>query len=240
MKQIVTMVCVFLGLLSGSFGTVHAQTKPAPATPAATAPAVPRYQPGKLSTDPAQYIADVQAMMVSTNNAGARVIAARFKELWASNRLTTSQQRSIVALSQTMLAKHFRARPHFETLFNTLVAGTTLARLTDAQMLSLGAGFPETGWFDLAYSLLSQVAHGTPLGMLHATSRQNGDALAMSYEMCALVADAACIGVTQVLGPFGMVLGHVNGLEDVREWLHELNECAAKVHRAAQPLHFLD
>ena len=130
------MVCVFLGLLNGSAGIVHAQTKPVPATPAAAAPATaaPRYQPGKLSTDPAQYIADVQAMMASTNNAGARVIAARFKELWASNRLTTSQQRSIVALSQTMLAKHFRARPHFETLFNTLVAGTTLARLTDAQM----------------------------------------------------------------------------------------------------------
>ena len=138
MKQLLTMVCIFLGLLGGSTGAVHAQTKPAPATPAATAPAAtpaaPRYQPGKLSTDPAQYIADVQAMMASTNNAGARVIAARFKELWASNRLTASQQRNIVALSQNMLAKHFRARPHFETLFNVFVAGATLAHLTDGQM----------------------------------------------------------------------------------------------------------
>ena len=138
MKQIVTVVCVFLGLLGGSVGTVHAQTKPAPLppapVPAATAPAGPRYQPGKLSTDPAQYIADVQAMMASTNNAGARVIAARFKELWGSNRLTASQQARIVALSQTMLAQHFRARPHFETLFNVFVAGATLANLKDAQM----------------------------------------------------------------------------------------------------------
>ena len=132
------MVCVFLGLLRGSVGMVHAQTKPAPATPAATAsatvPAAPRYQLGKLSTDPAQYIVDVQAMMASTNNAGARVTAARFKDLWASNRLTATQQRNIVALSQTMLAKHFRARPHFEMLLNVFVAGTTLAKLSDGQM----------------------------------------------------------------------------------------------------------
>ena len=129
------MVCIFLGLLQGSTGAVHAQTKPVPTTPAAAVPAAaPRYQPGKLSTDPAQYIADVQAMMASTNNAGARVIAARFKELWASNRLTASQQARIVALSQTMLVQHFRPRPHFETLFNTLVAGTTLAKLSDGQM----------------------------------------------------------------------------------------------------------
>ena len=135
MKQIVTTVCVFWGLLSGSFGTVHAQTKSAPATPAPAAPAAaaPRYQPGKLSTDPAQYIADVQAMMASTNNAGARVIAARFRELWASNTLTASQQARIVAISQTMLAKKFRPRPHFETLFNALVNGKVRAKLNDGQ-----------------------------------------------------------------------------------------------------------
>ncbi|GAA4039770.1 hypothetical protein GCM10022409_26930 [Hymenobacter glaciei] len=133
MKQIVTIICVCLGLLSSSVEVAQAQTKPAPATPAA-ASATPRYQSGKLSTDPAQYIADVQSMMASTNNAGARVIAARMTELWSSNRLTTTQQRNIVALSQTMLAQHFRARPHFETLFNTIVAGATLAHLNDAQM----------------------------------------------------------------------------------------------------------
>ncbi|MCI1189974.1 hypothetical protein MON38_21325 [Hymenobacter sp. DH14] len=135
MKQIVTMMCVFLGLLSGSAGTVHAQTKPAPATPAAAAAATaPRYQPGKLSTDPLQYISDVQAMMASTNNAGARVIAARLKELWGSNSLTASQQARIVAISQTMLAKKFRPRPHFETLFNALVNGKMRAKLSDQQM----------------------------------------------------------------------------------------------------------
>ena len=136
MKPIFFLICACLGLL-GCPPAALAQTKPGtPAAPAATpaAPAAPRYQPGKLSTNPAQYIEDVQAMMASTNNAGARVVAARLKELWGSNRLTASQQALIVAISQTMLAKRFRPRPHFETLFSTLINGTRLANLNDQQM----------------------------------------------------------------------------------------------------------
>lgn len=135
MKQIAIILSLYLSLLPGAFRPAQAQTKPgaAAATPPAAATA-PRYQPGKLSTDPAQYIADVQAMMASTNNAGARVIAARLKELWASNSLTASQQARIVAVSQTMLAKNFRPRPHFETLFNAIVSGKIRAGLKDQQM----------------------------------------------------------------------------------------------------------
>jgi hypothetical protein len=113
----------------------QAQTKPAgtpAAAPGATAP--PRYHPGKLSTDPLQYMVDVQAMMASTNNANAKAAGARLKELWGSNRLTSSQQARIVALSQTMLAKKFKPRPHFELLFSSIVSGATLAKLSDAQM----------------------------------------------------------------------------------------------------------
>ena len=130
MKQFLIILSFCLAMLPGSWSAAWAQTP----APAAGAPAAPRYQPGKLSTNPAQYIEDVQAMMASTNNAGARIVAARLKELWASNRLTASQQALIVSISQTMLAKHFRPRPHFETLFNTLVNGTRLASLNDQQM----------------------------------------------------------------------------------------------------------
>ena len=131
MKRII-FLSAWLGLLLGSPQPGRAQTKaPAPGAPAGTPP---RYQLGKLSTDPAQYIADVQSMMASTNNAGARVGAARLRELWASNRLTTSQQARIVALSQVMLAKKFRPRPHFETLFGAIVSGAATAKLSDAQM----------------------------------------------------------------------------------------------------------
>jgi hypothetical protein len=135
MKQILTILTAWCGLLSGSFSAAQAQTKPAaPPAPAPAGTTAPRYQPGKLSTDPAQYINDVQAMMASTNNANARVVGARLKELWGSNRLTSSQQARIVALSQTMLAKKFKPRPHFEMLFGTLVSGATVAKLTDSQM----------------------------------------------------------------------------------------------------------
>jgi len=130
MKQLL-LLTAWLGVLLG--GSAQAQTK-APATPAPAAAGAPRYQPGKLSTDPAQYIADVQAMMVSTNNAGARVIAARLKELWASNKLTATHQARIVALSQVMLAKKFKPRPHFEALFNAIVGGAIVGRLNDQQM----------------------------------------------------------------------------------------------------------
>ncbi|GAB2720235.1 hypothetical protein GCM10011495_39200 [Hymenobacter frigidus] len=131
MKQIGVFIAL-LSLLVGGYWPAQAQTKQ-PAATGAAAPA-PRYQVGKLSTDPVQYITDVQAMMASTNNAGARVIAARLKELWTSNRLTSSQQARIVALSQTMLAKKFRPRPHFENLFGAILNGVILAKLKDQQM----------------------------------------------------------------------------------------------------------
>lgn len=133
MKHILVVVTACWGLLLSALPAAQAQTKPAAATPPGTA-APPRYQPGKLSTDPAQYMVDVQAMMASTNNANAKAVAARLKDLWGTNRLTSSQQARIVALSQAMLAKKFRPRPHFELLFNSLVNGANTAKLSDQQM----------------------------------------------------------------------------------------------------------
>jgi hypothetical protein len=123
----------WLGLLLGSHSAARAQTK---AAPPGTAPAAapPRYKVGTLATDPAQYILDAQSMMAATRNAAAMASAARLKELWGTNRLTSSQQARIVALSQVMLAQHFRPRPHFESLFGAIVGGATAAKLSDAQM----------------------------------------------------------------------------------------------------------
>ncbi|WP_426058857.1 hypothetical protein [Hymenobacter sp. B1770] len=138
MKRLVILTS-WLGLLLGAYTSAQAQAQPKtpPPVAAATAPpaaAAPRYQLGKLSTDPAQYMLDVQSMMASTNNAAARATAARLKELWGTNRLTSSQQARIVALSQTMLAKKFRPRPHFELLFSAIIGGATTAKLSDQQM----------------------------------------------------------------------------------------------------------
>ncbi|MCR5887657.1 hypothetical protein LRS06_07670 [Hymenobacter sp. J193] len=128
MKQVV-IGWLWAALLLVSVGAWAQQ----PAAPA-TAPAAPRTQPGKLSTDPAQYIVDVQAMMASTKNPAAIASAAALQTLWASNKLTASQQRLIVDISQRLLAKRFKPRPHFETFFNVILAGSTKQNLSDQQM----------------------------------------------------------------------------------------------------------
>ncbi|MCC3154833.1 hypothetical protein Q3A66_17120 [Hymenobacter sp. BT770] len=132
MKHLV-LLTAWLGLVLGGYSSAQAQTK-APAPGGAAPAAAPRYQVGRLSTDPAQYIIDVQSMMASTNNAAARAMGARLRELWGTNRLTSSQQARIVALSQVMLAKKFRPRPHFEQLYAAIIGGANSTKLTDQQM----------------------------------------------------------------------------------------------------------
>jgi hypothetical protein len=131
------LVIAWLGVLLSGLPSASAQTAPPTTAPAAgqkPPPAAPTKYVGKLSTDPVQYIADVQLMMASTNNGAARNIAAKLKELWGSNSLTSSQQARIVAISQTMLTKKFRPRPHFEALFGAIVGGKGMAKLSDQQM----------------------------------------------------------------------------------------------------------
>src|SRR6476661_5172659 len=126
MKRFALVIALFAALLDGL--SAVAQTAPP------TQPTVPAKYNGRLSTDPVQYILDVQAMMQATNNLAARNSAAKLKELWGSNRLTSSQQARIIALSQTMLAKRFKPRPHFEALFTAIVGGVNTAKLSDQQM----------------------------------------------------------------------------------------------------------
>ncbi|WP_375435336.1 hypothetical protein [uncultured Hymenobacter sp.] len=138
MKQaILRWLC--LVLLGVSAPVLAQQTKPQPsktqpATPAATAaPAVPKFS-GKLSSDPTQFIQDVQLMMATTKTAGAIGSGVRLQQLWASNKLTATQQGKIVVLSQQMLALGFRPRPHFEQMFMGLIAGATVQNMSDQQM----------------------------------------------------------------------------------------------------------
>ena len=122
---------VLLGMSTPGFAQ---QTKPKPASPAAAdATAVPKFT-GKLASDPAQFIQDVQLMMASTKSASAISSGIRLQQLWGSNKLTATQQRSIVAMSQEMLTLGFKPRPHFETMFSGLVAGATVQNMNDQQM----------------------------------------------------------------------------------------------------------
>jgi hypothetical protein len=133
MKRFAVAIVWLSALMSGILPALAQTTPPPTAGAKAPPPAAPRYT-GKLATDPARYIEEVQLMMATTNNAAAKSSAAKLKELWGSNRLTATQQGRIVAISQTMLAKKFRPRPHFEALFTALVGGANVAKLSDQQM----------------------------------------------------------------------------------------------------------
>ncbi|WBO83631.1 hypothetical protein [Hymenobacter yonginensis] len=122
-------------LLALSMPALAQQPKPqtpARQQPAAAPAAVPRFN-GKLSADPAQFIQDVQLMMAATNNAAAKNTAAKLQQLWGSNKLTATQQGTIVALAQQMQTLGYKPRPHLEALFGAIVAGATVQNFTDRQ-----------------------------------------------------------------------------------------------------------
>lgn len=73
-------------------------------------------------------------MMATANVATGKAAAARLQQVWASNKLTATQQAYIVALSQQMLARKFKAKPHFEAFFTAIAAGATVQNFSDQQM----------------------------------------------------------------------------------------------------------
>ena len=87
------------------------------------------------------------------------------------------------------------------------------------QMLLLGQGFPEEGWLDLAYSLLSQIAHSTGLGLLHCLARESsGGERALSEEMLALAADVACLGAARAVAPLARLICYQQSTADPLDW----------------------
>ncbi|KAA9331603.1 hypothetical protein F0P96_15330 [Hymenobacter busanensis] len=109
-----------LGLLLvlGSVVGAQAQTQP-PAAPAATPrPALN----AKFSSDPEKFIGEVVLLMASTKNAAAIATTEQLRQMWASNKLTTSQQAKVIALAQQMQARKLKPRPVMEAFFGMLVA----------------------------------------------------------------------------------------------------------------------
>ena len=106
---------------------------------------------------------------------------------------------------------------------------------------ALNLGDAEPNWGGLAYKLLTQVAHATPLGVLHVVARQipgSGNP-ALSHEMAALTIDAACIGAALTFRSLAPVIAMQAGLPTPTDWLRELFEAVRDVHAQAQLLHFL-
>ncbi|MDB5262063.1 MAG: hypothetical protein JWQ14_1344, partial [Adhaeribacter sp.] len=88
----------------------------------------------KLSKEPAQFILDVKAMMGATKNENAVKVAARLEEIWGTNQLTSSQQAKVIDLSQKMLVKKLKARPHFESLYGSLVSAVNIHKLNNTSL----------------------------------------------------------------------------------------------------------
>ncbi|MGW7534078.1 hypothetical protein [Amycolatopsis sp. NPDC054798] len=112
---------------------------------------------------------------------------------------------------------------------------------TIASMLrELGSPYPEPGWLEVAYSLLSQITHSTPLGQLHAERVIDGvwHGNELSPEMLSLALDTACLGSAHLIGTGAMLL--TDSTDKSREYRDRLVQEAYVVHNAARFIHWLD
>lgn len=110
----------------------------------------------------------------------------------------------------------------------------------DEMLLLMGVPYPEPGWLPVAYSLLSQVTHSTPIGLVHMARYSEGvlHAHTISPEMLALALDVACLGSARLISLSALILTH--GDDAARQYALGLEERALTVHDTARLVHWLD
>ncbi|MEV4889676.1 hypothetical protein AB0K48_09840 [Nonomuraea sp. NPDC055795] len=104
----------------------------------------------------------------------------------------------------------------------------------------LGEPFPESGWLNVAYSLLSQITHSTPIGLLHTVRHRDGiwHGNELSPEMLALSLDTACFAASHLIGLSTVLLTDLS--PSSLDFQNALFQQAARVHALARPIHWLD
>lgn len=122
-----------------------------------------------------------------------------------------------------------------------ITKGRTPVPSITSLLRDLGAPYPQPGWLVVAYSLLSQVTHSTPLGLLHtvtvdADGAWHGNEL--SSQMLGLALDVACLGSALLLGNTALVLTNVS--DEAQRYRRDLLIAAGRVHDAARLVHGLD
>lgn len=127
----------------------------------------------------------------------------------------------------------------------TALPPTLEEALAAASIESSGLGGP---WVRIAYSLLSQVTHHTPIGALHAmevdgTTMRSGS---ISPQLEALTIDAGCLGASWLWIALGVLQfgapmrsGEEFDPSAYAEWVPKVRKAAAAVHAAALPFHGL-
>ncbi|MEV6021755.1 hypothetical protein [Streptomyces sp. NPDC052036] len=122
----------------------------------------------------------------------------------------------------------------------TITKGRQPLPSIDKMLLLMGTPYPEPGWIPVAYSLLSQVTHSTPVGIVHMTRYREGvlSAHDISPEMLSLALDVACLGSARLLGISGLLLSQ--GSDEAQQYATGLAKRAYEVHDVARLVHGLD
>ena len=105
---------------------------------------------------------------------------------------------------------------------------------------TMGEPFAEPGWLDVAYSLLSQTTHSTPIGHMHTVRFRDDTSHGgeLTPEMLALALDIACLSSAILIGLSAQIVSNNSG--EAQSYHQELMRRAGQVHRAAQLVHYLD
>ncbi|WP_163508186.1 hypothetical protein [Fodinicola acaciae] len=109
-----------------------------------------------------------------------------------------------------------------------------------SMLRAMGAPYPEPGWLQVAYTLLSQTTHSTPVGLLHAVRVRGGllEGNELSVEMLGLTLDVACLGSAVLIGHAAVLITDVS--DQALQFRKRLLGEAAKVHNEARLVHGLD
>jgi len=104
----------------------------------------------------------------------------------------------------------------------------------------MGAPYPEPGWLKVAYSLLSQITHSTPIGHLHTVRYRTGTwhGAELSPEMLSLALDTACTGSAHLIGLSALILSDLSN--EAQKYREDLFRGAVQVRDAARMVHGLD
>lgn len=140
-------------------------------------------------------------------------------------------------------ARRIFARPrsvHIVTPNEEIAKGRRQLPSISSMLREMGAPYPEPGWLDVAYSLLSQITHSTPIGHLHTVRFRDGiwHGNELSPEMLSLALDTACLGSAHLIGLSAVILTDAGSA--ARRYREDLLREASNVHIAARMVHGLD
>lgn len=87
-----------------------------------------------FSKDPAAFGSEVITMMTATNNEEAIQVGNDFNVLWSGASLNTSHKSAIIEISQKMLKRNFKTKPHFEYFFESLIKAISEQQLDESEI----------------------------------------------------------------------------------------------------------